>query len=147
MNSTILHLIKNLDFQTGGYILARQLATQIEKILNVKISKKTIQKYRLKVLKLYYRRSRFQPKIFSQSDMDERKSFAINLKGFLTKNRNIDRIWSADESNLQTMRRNFYSHRPKGTYPKCAAHRPRAYKTIHVWTAISTKGFIPPAVK
>jgi len=122
------------------------LAKQIEKILNVKISKKTIQYYRLKVLKLYFRRSRLQPKIFTKSDMDTRLNFAFNLKNFLLKNENINRIWSADESNLLTMRRNFYSHRPKGTYPKCSGDQPRAYKTLHVWTAISTRGFIPPAI-
>jgi len=146
MNTTILHLLKTLDNRSGGYIFARQLAEQIENILNVKISKKTIQHYRLKVLKLYYRRSRFQPKIFSRSEMDTRLNFAVNLKNFLLKNQNINRIWSADESNLQTMRRNFYSHRPKGTYPKCAGDQPRACKTLHVWTAISTRGFIRPAI-
>jgi len=146
MNSTILHLIKNLDLRFGGYIFARQLAEQVENILGVKISKATIQHYRLKVLKLYYRRSRLQPKIFSQFEKNERFNFASNLKSFLMKDQNLHRIWSADESSLQTMRRNFYHHRVKGTYPKCGAHQPRAYKAIHVWTAISTRGFIPPAI-
>ncbi len=57
ISNICLHLIKKLNDRSGGYIFARELKYEIERILNIRLSDKTIAKYRLKTLKMNFRRA------------------------------------------------------------------------------------------
>ncbi len=147
ISNICLHLIKKLNDRSGGYIFARELKYEIERILNIRLSDKTIAKYRLKTLKMNFRRARFQPKIFNQDELDQRLNFALNLKRIINSSPNkIEHIWSSDESSCKTGRHNFYHHRLASSRPKCARPQLKAYKMVQVWAAISTSGPTRPAV-
>ena len=140
-------IFKRLNDKSNGYIHARELKLIIQKVLNIKISSSRIEFYRHKVNGTNFRRSRFQPKIFSQDEKDLRYAFALNLKDSITKSDTfIDRLISIDESKLQTSRFNFYHNRLPSTYPSSAGIRPRSCKSLNVWAGITSKGPIKPAV-
>jgi hypothetical protein len=86
LNFICLHLIKKLNDRSGGYILARELKYEIQRILNISLSDKTIARYRLKTLKMNFRRARFQPKIFTEDELNRRLNFAVNLKRLINSN-------------------------------------------------------------
>ena len=83
-----------MDDKSNGYIYARELKLIILKVLNIKISSSRIEFYIHKVIGTNFRRSRLQPKIFSQDEKDLRYAFALNLKDSITKSDTfIDNIY------------------------------------------------------
>lgn len=136
-----------MNARTNGYIYARKLKLKIEQILNIRIGESTISYYRHKFLKTNYRRSRFQPKIFTENDKYERLLFSINLLQSIIRNpRIIEQIISTDECKMQTFRLGLYHNRAPKSRPKVAGVKQAACKSLNVWSGISYHGAIPVVV-
>lgn len=140
-------IIKWLTERTNGYITAKELRFRIRGILNITISVSRIQHYRHNVIKMNHRRSRFQPKIFSPDELNNRLIFAKNLRRLLTENQEeISKIMQSDETKLCTGIPGTYMNRIRSSRPKTSGYRPRKRVSINLWAGITTRGPTKPAV-
>lgn len=138
---TVIHLIKRLNEVSYGFITGIQLKAKIKEYLNLDVSVSKCLFYRHKIIGTNFRRSRFQPKIFT----DDEKKYRLTVAR-LIKRHGVARLMSTDESKKQTGPKPIYHNRLPSTKPKCVGFKPAGYKSLNVWCGITSFGHTRPIV-
>ena len=129
----------------NGFITARRLTFKIKEILNIDISKSSVQYYRHRILKMNFRRSRFQPKIFTEEEKVTRLLFAHNLKEMISNNPGfIQKLLLIDESTIRIGQLGIYHNRKPSSRPEVAGYQPHFFKNLNIWAGITSSRATAP---